>query len=192
MENGGIQQTCQLVSLGSPEICIRYGVRRGRGAVRSWAPPKPSRWREPRANWTVKRSPIKSDPSCRHISQDTTDRFRNQGERWPGTVHDVRKARAQNGLVLKFSSFAADTAVVYEALTWNDISGVHCILVLDEPKTVHELDLGYLASAMGSKMRLDVLLTDYWGQFSTKQAGIKRGRADCWVQQRAFRLARDW
>lgn len=84
----GIQQTCQLVSVGSPVICMRYGVRRGRGALRSWVGPKPSRWREPRANWTVKRSPIKSDPSCRHISQDTTGRIeirKGGGQGWSMT-----------------------------------------------------------------------------------------------------------
>ncbi len=61
-KNGVSYLTCQLVSPGSPEICIRYAVRLGRGAVRSGAA-KVSRWRDPRANCTVKRSPIKSDPS---------------------------------------------------------------------------------------------------------------------------------
>ena len=55
-------QTCQLVSPGSPEICILCGVRLGRGAVRSVAA-KLSRWRDPRANWTVRRSPLSSVPS---------------------------------------------------------------------------------------------------------------------------------
>lgn len=90
----GIQQTCQLVSLGSPVICMRYAVRRGRGAVRSWVGPKPSRWREPRANWTVKRSPIKSDPSCRHISQVTTGRIeirRGGGQGWSMTYGKLQR-----------------------------------------------------------------------------------------------------
>ena len=55
-------QTCQLVSPGSPDICILCGVRLGRGAVRSLAA-KLSRWRDPRANWTVRRSPLSSEPS---------------------------------------------------------------------------------------------------------------------------------
>lgn len=90
----GMQQTCQLVSLGSPVICMRYGVRRGRGALRSWVGPKPSRWREPRANWTVKRSPIKSDPSCRQISQDTMGRIeirKGGGQGWSMTYGKLQR-----------------------------------------------------------------------------------------------------
>ena len=49
-ENKREEQTCQLVSLGRPLICIRCWVRRGRGAVRSWLPKPPSRCRDPRAN----------------------------------------------------------------------------------------------------------------------------------------------
>ena len=56
--------TCQLVS-GRPEICIRNMVRRGRGAVgRSGGPGKASLRRGPRANCTVRRSPLKSLPSA--------------------------------------------------------------------------------------------------------------------------------
>jgi hypothetical protein len=61
ISGGGRRQTCQLVSGGRPEICIRCDVRRGRGGARS--PKAPSRARFPRANWTVMRSPMKSDPS---------------------------------------------------------------------------------------------------------------------------------
>lgn len=65
-KNEGGEQTCQLVSPGSPEICMRCGVRLGRGAVpgpRSLGVKLVSRGREPRANWTVKRSPRSSEPS---------------------------------------------------------------------------------------------------------------------------------
>jgi hypothetical protein len=58
-------QTCQLVSFGRSLICMRCGVRRGRGSRRSLLGklPAPWGWREPRANWTVRRSPMKSEPS---------------------------------------------------------------------------------------------------------------------------------
>jgi hypothetical protein len=59
----GVELTCQLVS-GSPDICMRNIVRRGRGKlVRSEGPGKFSLWRGPRANCTVRRSPLKSVPS---------------------------------------------------------------------------------------------------------------------------------
>lgn len=70
-------QTCQLVSPGSPDICILCGVRLGRGAVRSVAA-KLSRWRDPRANWTVRRSPLSSEPSVWGV------RIGVRGELWGG------------------------------------------------------------------------------------------------------------
>lgn len=66
--------------------------------------------------------------------------------------------------------------MIYEALTWNDISGIHCIFILDEPKTVHELDFGYLASAMSSKMRLDVLLIDYEANLVQHRPGLRESQ----------------
>jgi hypothetical protein len=61
--SNGVELTCQLVS-GSPEICMRKIVRRGRGKLeRSGGPGKFSLWRGPRANCTVRRSPLKSVPS---------------------------------------------------------------------------------------------------------------------------------
>ena len=55
--------TCQLVS-GSPETTMRKTVRRGRGILgRSIGPGKFSLRRGPRANCTVRRSPLKSLPS---------------------------------------------------------------------------------------------------------------------------------
>lgn len=46
----------------------------------------------------------------------------------------------------------------WRKLTWNDIPGVHGVLVLDEAETIHDLDLDNLTSAMGGKMGLDVRL----------------------------------
>ncbi len=37
-----------------------------------------------------------------------------------------------------------------------DIPGIHGILVLDEAKAIHELDLGDLTRAMGRKVSLDI------------------------------------
>lgn len=42
-------------------------------------------------------------------------------------------------------------------LTRNDISSIHRILVLDEPESVHQLDLCDLPGAMATKVFLDVL-----------------------------------
>jgi hypothetical protein len=42
--------------------------------------------------------------------------------------------------------------------TWNHVSRIHSILVLDEAEAVHELDLGDFACAVGSKMRFDIVL----------------------------------
>lgn len=61
--------TCQLVSPGRPVICIRWAVRRGRGCGRSGGPANSLRWRAPRANWTVKRDPLRSDPSSLPFSK---------------------------------------------------------------------------------------------------------------------------
>lgn len=60
----GIVLTCQLVSAGRPVILIRNAVRLGRGAVRSWRAKFSLRGRDPRANCTTSRSPMKSDPSA--------------------------------------------------------------------------------------------------------------------------------
>jgi hypothetical protein len=42
------------------------------------------------------------------------------------------------------------------ARTWNDVTSVHGIFVLDEAKAIHELNLGDLASAMGVEMILNI------------------------------------
>lgn len=54
--------------------------------------------------------------------------------------------------------FARGTAV---GLTRNDITGIHGIIVFDESKAVHKLDLGDLSSAVGFEMRLDISLGSY-------------------------------
>lgn len=46
-------------------------------------------------------------------------------------------------------------------LTRNDITGIHGILVFDESKAVHELDLGDLSSAMSVEMGLDISFGSY-------------------------------
>ncbi len=49
-------------------------------------------------------------------------------------------------------------------LTWNNVPGVHGILVLDEAKAVHKLDFGNLAGPVGSEVSLDIGLGSWgWG-----------------------------
>lgn len=43
-------------------------------------------------------------------------------------------------------------------LTRDNITSVHCVLVLDEAKSVHELDLSDLTSAMRLEVALDICL----------------------------------
>jgi hypothetical protein len=43
-------------------------------------------------------------------------------------------------------------------LTWDYVTGIHSIIVLNEAKAIHEFDLGDLSSAMGSKVVLDINL----------------------------------
>jgi len=45
--------------------------------------------------------------------------------------------------------------------TWNDVTRVHGIFVLDEAKAIHELNLGDLASAMGVEVILNIGLGSY-------------------------------
>ena len=40
--------------------------------------------------------------------------------------------------------------------TWDDITGIHCILILDETEAIHQLHLGDLSSAVGRKVSLDI------------------------------------
>jgi hypothetical protein len=60
-----------------------------------------------------------------------------------------------------------------------DVARVHGIFVLDEPKSVHELDFGNLASAMSRKVTLDILLGDSLGQVAQVQSGCRYLSHDC-------------
>lgn len=40
--------------------------------------------------------------------------------------------------------------------TWNNVARIHGVLVLDEPKAVHEFDLGNIPGAMGRKVVLNI------------------------------------
>lgn len=51
-------------------------------------------------------------------------------------------------------------------LTRNNIACIHGIFVLDETEAIHELDLGYLAGAMGVEVVLNVGL----GSYSTRSS----------------------
>ena len=42
--------------------------------------------------------------------------------------------------------------------TWDNIAGIHGILVLNETKAVHDLDLLDDSGAVGSKVLLDIFL----------------------------------
>lgn len=46
-------------------------------------------------------------------------------------------------------------------LTWDNVPGVHGILVFDKTKAIHKLDFGDFSRAMGSKVVLDVGLGSY-------------------------------
>lgn len=47
--------------------------------------------------------------------------------------------------------------------TWDNIAGIHGILVLYETKAIHKLDLGDLAGAMFAEVSLDFWLGDLEG-----------------------------
>jgi len=68
-------------------------------------------------------------------------------------------------------------------LTRDDISRVHRILVLDETESVHELDLGDLASAMGGKMGLNIGLGSCRQQSGAAFNGTGREGVDPSIQQ---------
>lgn len=41
-------------------------------------------------------------------------------------------------------------------LTWNNIARVHRVLIFDEAESIHQLDLGNFASAMGRKVSFNI------------------------------------
>jgi hypothetical protein len=65
-------------------------------------------------------------------------------------------------------------------LTRDDIASVHSIFVLDEAKSIHELDLGDLAGAMAGEMGLNVGLGSC-RQESGRAAINGRGRQGGWI-----------
>ena len=48
------------------------------------------------------------------------------------------------------------TESMASSLTWNHVSGIQRILVLDKTEAVHKLDFGYFTSAMLGEMGLDI------------------------------------
>jgi hypothetical protein len=68
-----------------------------------------------------------------------------------------------------------------EALTRNDVAGIHSILVLDETEAVHQLDLSDLSGTMGIEVGFDICL----GRCIRKNASVY-GRAS--YQLRASQL----
>ena len=147
--------TCQLVSTGRFAILIRYGVRRGRGGTRSLGV-KFSLRRDPRANCTMRRSPIKSEPSV-HVRDLHTGTCTSEAVSTYGKLHRML-AVARKRIAAK--------------LTRHNVTRVHGVLVLDETKAVHELDLSDFTSAMGLEMGLDFCL----GGIARKVAQVEAGR----------------
>lgn len=48
-------------------------------------------------------------------------------------------------------------------LTWDDISGIHFVLIFDEAKAIHELDFLDGTSSMSFEVFLDILFCDWIG-----------------------------
>lgn len=73
------------------------------------------------------------------------------------------------------------------ALTRNNIAGVHSILVLDETKTVHELDFGDLAGSVSCKMGFHIGLGCFAGvSIVYRRMGVgqtRRQSRDKWTEQ---------
>jgi hypothetical protein len=63
--------------------------------------------------------------------------------------------------------------------SWDDITGIHGILVLDETKPIHELDLCDLTGAMGCKVSLDIGLGSIFGQVAQVKTGRRHLGHDC-------------
>jgi hypothetical protein len=66
-------------------------------------------------------------------------------------------------------------------LTGNDVTRIHGVLVLNETKAVHELDLSDLASAMGLEVALDICLGGIAREVAQVEAGTGYlGHGDGW------------
>lgn len=64
-------------------------------------------------------------------------------------------------------------------LTRDDVAGIHGVLVLDETKAIHQLDLSDLTSAMGGEMSLNIGLGSFgWASVWYGQRGMVASRAD--------------
>jgi hypothetical protein len=59
-------------------------------------------------------------------------------------------------------------------LTRNDVARIHCVLILNEAKTVHELHLSDVASAMGREVGFDFGL----GGIAREVAQVEAGGRD--------------
>lgn len=62
------------------------------------------------------------------------------------------------------------------SLTGNNVARVQGVLVFDEAESIHQLDLGDFASAMGCEMGLDISLSDWR---TAKVISIKSTTALC-------------
>lgn len=74
-------------------------------------------------------------------------------------------------------------------LTWNDVARVHGILIFDEAKAIHQLDLCDLASAMGTEVSLDIGLCDLIGRsgsaWRSRKSIYAKGKVQVQVQAQA-------
>lgn len=61
-----------------------------------------------------------------------------------------------------------------QKLTWDNVAGIHGILILDEAKTIHELNLCNFSGAMFREMRLDIGL----GSCRQRVSGSEREASD--------------
>lgn len=92
-----------------------------------------------------------------------------EGSKTYGRLLRRGQSMLANGAAAKEQSWRGMT------LTRNDVTGIHGVLVLDEAKAVHQLDLGDFTSSMGRKMSLDILLGD-WAAREKQSAAIHDGR----------------
>jgi len=64
---------------------------------------------------------------------------------------------------------------------WDNVPGVHGVLVLNETEAIHEFDFGDFASTMRGEMRFDVSLSSIPGQIAQVQAGRRHlSHCVCW------------
>jgi hypothetical protein len=77
--------------------------------------------------------------------------------------YHIRKAAEETKEVSRRPSTRHNEAVwVAAGRTWNNITGIHGVLILDEAETVHQLHLENLSSAMAGEVALDVGLGSCW------------------------------